>query len=191
VHGAYLDETVTRFDREIQFYVAYLAYIAPIRQAGLRFCHPTVSATSKAVHARETFDLALAAKLVSETGRVVTMRCSCERNACPMGRARSGSWRAHRWRRVLGRTCTGRCSMAKGHEPSPLSPAEIRIPRVSRRCSIVSRPINQSATIALDDPSPRWSSAIRRRRPSRAEVTLKDLGIGTGQAPTLGALYDD
>ncbi len=69
---AYLDPAIGRWDREIQFYVAYLDYTRPLRGAGLRFCYPAISDTSKAVHARATFDIALANKLVGEKASVVT-----------------------------------------------------------------------------------------------------------------------
>lgn len=69
---AYLDPAIGRWDREIQFYVAYLDTIRPLRGAGLRFCYPALSDTSKAVRARATFDIALANKLVSEKASVVT-----------------------------------------------------------------------------------------------------------------------
>jgi DNA mismatch repair protein MutS len=69
---AYLDPVIGRWDREIQFYVAYLDYIRRLRGAGLRFCYPALSDTSKAVHARATFDVALANKLVGEKASVVT-----------------------------------------------------------------------------------------------------------------------
>ncbi len=70
-HRNYLDATVARFDREVQFYLAYLDLIAPLRQAGLAFCYPRVSARSTDISADETFDLALAGKLVREGGTVV------------------------------------------------------------------------------------------------------------------------
>jgi DNA mismatch repair protein MutS len=70
-HERYLDETVGRFDREIQFYLAYLDYIEPLRKEGLSFSLPRVSARSKEVGATETFDLALAAKLTSDGRSVV------------------------------------------------------------------------------------------------------------------------
>jgi DNA mismatch repair protein MutS len=71
-HAGFLDEGVERADRELQFYLAYLDYIAPLRQAGLPFCYPEVSATSKDVAATGTFDLALARKLVTAGQPVVS-----------------------------------------------------------------------------------------------------------------------
>ena len=68
----YLDDTVGRFDREVQFYLAYLEHIAPLKASGLAFSYPRVSARSKDVRATETFDLALAAKLTGNNGPVVT-----------------------------------------------------------------------------------------------------------------------
>jgi DNA mismatch repair protein MutS len=70
-HGDYLDETIARFDREVQFYVAYLELIGRLRAAGLPFCYPHVSTQSKEIAAVEAFDIALANKLVRERGTVV------------------------------------------------------------------------------------------------------------------------
>ena len=70
-HSAFLDEGIRRADAELQFYLAYLDYIRPLRHAGLPFCYPEVS-SSKEVRAVGTFDLALAHKLVSEHEPVVT-----------------------------------------------------------------------------------------------------------------------
>ena len=68
---AYLDETIGAFDREIQFYVAYLDYLAPLRRAGLSFCYPALSSRSKALRVHDAFDLALAHKLLAEWATVV------------------------------------------------------------------------------------------------------------------------
>lgn len=70
-HRAYLDDTIAAFDREIQFYLAYLEYIAPLRRAGLPFCYPTVSNETKEIYDYEGFDLALAHKLLKENSSVV------------------------------------------------------------------------------------------------------------------------
>ena len=71
-YRGYLDETIGRFDREVQFYVAYLEHMARFRPAGLTFCYPEVTDRSKAIHGRAVFDLALAEMLVREHADVVT-----------------------------------------------------------------------------------------------------------------------
>jgi DNA mismatch repair protein MutS len=70
-HANYLDETVAAFDREIQFYLAYIDYAADLTRAGLRFCYPRVSDTSKEVYDYDGFDIALARKLVQQNSPVV------------------------------------------------------------------------------------------------------------------------
>jgi DNA mismatch repair protein MutS len=71
-HAGYVDETVARFDREVQFYIAYLEYMEGFRQAGLAFCYPTVTDRSKEIRGRGVFDLALAQRLADEDAPVVT-----------------------------------------------------------------------------------------------------------------------
>ncbi|MGH3190898.1 MAG: MutS-related protein [Streptosporangiaceae bacterium] len=71
-HRDYLDQTIGRFDREVQFYLAYLELIGRHKAAGLPFCYPHVSARSKEIAAEDTFDLALANKLAPADGTVVT-----------------------------------------------------------------------------------------------------------------------
>jgi DNA mismatch repair ATPase MutS len=70
-HSHYLDETIGVFDREIQFYVAYLEYIARFKRTGLEFCYPEVSNMCKEIYDYEGFDLALAYKLIGEGSSVV------------------------------------------------------------------------------------------------------------------------
>lgn len=70
-HSVFIDEAIATFDREIGFFIAYLAFIQPIRQANLPFCHPDVSASTKETQVSGSFDLALAAKLVQENRPVV------------------------------------------------------------------------------------------------------------------------
>jgi DNA mismatch repair ATPase MutS len=64
-HAGFIDATVAQFDREVRFYLAYLALIAPLRSAGLPFCYPEVGRSGD-VEAYEAFDLALALKLAKE-----------------------------------------------------------------------------------------------------------------------------
>ncbi len=59
----YLDPVIAHVDRDIHFYLAYLAHIRPLRDAGLSFCRATVSATDKDERILDTFDLALAHRL--------------------------------------------------------------------------------------------------------------------------------
>jgi DNA mismatch repair protein MutS len=71
-YRGYLDPVIGRFDREVQFYLAYLDLVGRLRAAGLPFCYPRVSAQSKQIAAEDTFDIALASKLAPDGGTVVT-----------------------------------------------------------------------------------------------------------------------
>ena len=71
-HATFADEGIGRASQELQFYLAYLDYIGPLRAARLSFCYPEVSASSKEIRAADTFDLALAYKLVLRRTPVVT-----------------------------------------------------------------------------------------------------------------------
>ena len=70
--GDFFAKAIRRFEREMQFYLAFLEYLRPLRSVGLSFCYPEVSEESKDIFSNETFDLTLAKKLVGEGHRVVT-----------------------------------------------------------------------------------------------------------------------
>lgn len=67
----FIDDAIATFDREIQFYLSYLEYIAALTQSGLQFCYPRISDKSKEVSDRDCFDIVLARKLVGENASVV------------------------------------------------------------------------------------------------------------------------
>jgi DNA mismatch repair ATPase MutS len=67
----YQDPAITRFDREIQFYISCLEHVARFKEAGLGFCYPRVVQGCKEIFSDQGFDLALAAKLIAERGEVV------------------------------------------------------------------------------------------------------------------------
>lgn len=60
------DPTILIFDRELQFYIAYLEYIARFKKLGLSFCYPRVTQTRGEIFDYQGFDLALAGRLVGE-----------------------------------------------------------------------------------------------------------------------------
>jgi len=68
----FIDDSVALFDREIQFYIAYLKFIAKLKKAKLSFCYPKVSSTNKELTATKSFDLALADKLITSGKMPVT-----------------------------------------------------------------------------------------------------------------------
>lgn len=62
-HQIFRDPAIDAFDREVQFYISYLAYIAPLKKAGLHFCYPAPSEDDQAETVENSFDVALATKL--------------------------------------------------------------------------------------------------------------------------------
>ena len=70
-HQRYLDDTIGRFDSEIQFCLAYLECIEPLKARGLPFTYPHVSVHSKQEAVVEAFDLALACKRSDDSHGVV------------------------------------------------------------------------------------------------------------------------
>ncbi|MDR0917304.1 MAG: hypothetical protein LBN02_09005 [Oscillospiraceae bacterium] len=58
----FIDETLLRFSREIQFYLGWNELIAPLREQGLPFCYPKVAQGKDKIFVSEGYDLALAYK---------------------------------------------------------------------------------------------------------------------------------
>ena len=58
-HSKFIDEILRTFDREVQFYVAYLEFMTDIKYKRLTFCYPEVG-TSREVYDYDGFDIALA-----------------------------------------------------------------------------------------------------------------------------------
>lgn len=71
-HEQFIDETIRRFDREVQFYLAYLEFIARFRQQGLPFCYPDISRSDRNETVHDGFDLALAHALYARQTPIVT-----------------------------------------------------------------------------------------------------------------------
>ncbi len=70
-HRGFLAPEIARFDREVQFYLAWLEHCERLGAAGLRFCYPAVSAGGEAVAVEDGFDVALATKLHARGDPVV------------------------------------------------------------------------------------------------------------------------
>lgn len=70
-HRDFLDSVVTGFEREAQFYLAWLEYLKPLERVGLRVCYPEVSRGAGSIGCYGTFDLALAHRLGGNGGTVV------------------------------------------------------------------------------------------------------------------------
>lgn len=70
-HDEFVDATLDRFTREVCFYLAWLAYTAPLQAARLKFCFPVVDLDTRNIEATEAFDIALAMKLAKEHQPVV------------------------------------------------------------------------------------------------------------------------
>ncbi len=67
----FMNEMISDFDREIQFYISYIEYISKFKRNGLEFCIPQIT-QDKEIYANKTFDLSLADKLADDQKPVVT-----------------------------------------------------------------------------------------------------------------------
>jgi DNA mismatch repair protein MutS len=67
----FADPAVVDFDREVQVYVSYLELVGKMRGAGLQYCYPRISNAYSDIYSNNSYDLALACKLVGEKAAVV------------------------------------------------------------------------------------------------------------------------
>jgi len=70
-YAGFIEKRIADFDREIQFYIAYLEYVEAFKPAGLQFCYPQLLDICKNVRNKGGFDLALAGKLIGERSAIV------------------------------------------------------------------------------------------------------------------------
>lgn len=71
-YRSFMDPVLIRFDREVQFYLAWLEHVDRFKELSLAFCYPAVSDVSEDIHAEDGFDLALAEARREEGQSVVT-----------------------------------------------------------------------------------------------------------------------
>ena len=69
-HHDFVDETLMRFDREINFYLATGEFMHRLRSSGLPICLPDITA-DRTIEAHDIYDVALADKLIRERRKVV------------------------------------------------------------------------------------------------------------------------
>ena len=70
-HSSFIDPVLARIYYELQFYLSYIEYISPVRNAGLKFCIPEIR-NERDIYCIQSFDLALAHKFSSSGFQVVT-----------------------------------------------------------------------------------------------------------------------
>jgi DNA mismatch repair ATPase MutS len=70
-HRDFLDPQITEFERDAQFYLAWLEYLKPLKKAGLRVCYPEFCQGASSSRCSDTFDLALAHRLIGGKEEVV------------------------------------------------------------------------------------------------------------------------
>ncbi len=59
----FIDGTIERFEREVQFYLSYLRYIEILERENLPFCLPEIKKTKERIYGQNSFDIALSYKI--------------------------------------------------------------------------------------------------------------------------------
>lgn len=70
-YQSFFDPVLDRFDREIQFYLAYVTFMKDVQNKGLNFCLPALSDTDKEIQVQSGYDLALASTRLFSQSPVV------------------------------------------------------------------------------------------------------------------------
>lgn len=68
---SFVNASISRFDREIQFYITWLDYIESFKKAGLSYCYPEITSNKSDVFCKNCYDLALTKKLLEEHKSVI------------------------------------------------------------------------------------------------------------------------
>lgn len=71
-YESYADPVLTRIATQLQFYLRYRQYIAPLRAAGLAFCYPSFAQPGEPIAALQACDLVLAHHLLAGGKNIVS-----------------------------------------------------------------------------------------------------------------------
>lgn len=63
---SYVDPTIVSFEREVQFYLSYLAFTRRMGEVGINFCYPQVADSASDVAVQGAVDLALALRMITD-----------------------------------------------------------------------------------------------------------------------------
>ena len=67
----FLDSTILDFEKDIQYYIAYLEFIEAFRRRGLPFCYPKINTMTKDEYVRNGFDVSLAYLMSNRDASIV------------------------------------------------------------------------------------------------------------------------
>ena len=70
-HQTFIDEVIARFDREVQFLLAWLDFTDRLRELSLPSCYPTVVGSADPAHIQRGYDVALADRASQDHRRLV------------------------------------------------------------------------------------------------------------------------
>lgn len=71
-HHQFMNPTILKFSRELQFFIAYFDYQAIFKKFNLPFCLPEITTTKNDLYTDDGFDLVLAEKLIKTPDKIVS-----------------------------------------------------------------------------------------------------------------------